>query len=287
MIPRLPATYVAHLVSPARLGDVAGAHAAGELGSMVGGLGVRITLRYAQDGGRGAVIETAAGRPFGSAAAIAPISWLTGTLTGQTWEDATRHSPEGVLAALSDGAGAEVLPEAVHRAALFCVKALRRALGISQHGQPADCTGPGILVCRCIGVGDRTIREAITKGARTPEEIGERCGAGTGCRSCRPDLLALLDEEHQGLKARPLENGDCPISRITLARGGPTLRAQGMELLSARVGSERVLVRLGPPRTGAAISPPGALAILRHVLRETVGEQVEVGLDPLPPPPPR
>ncbi len=271
MIPPLPATYLRHLVAPGRRGDVAGAHAAGEVGSMVGGLGVRITLRYAQDSGRGAVIEAAAGRTFGSVAAVPPVSWLTGVLIGQTWDDATRHSAEGVIGALSDGAGPDVLPEAVRRGAVFAVKALRRALGIAQHGQPADCTGPGILVCRCIGVGDRTIRAAIAGGAGSPEAIADACGAGTGCRSCRPDLLVLLHEQQAPAANGPAPAGRDPVEQVALACGRPLLAAQGIALLGARREGEGLAVRLGPPEPGACISVPGALALLRHLLRETLG----------------
>src|SRR5204862_379363 len=44
------------------------------------------------------------------------------------------------------------------------------------------------------GGGDREIRRAIRRGAEDVGAIGLDCAAGTGCRSCWPDLRTLLDE---------------------------------------------------------------------------------------------
>jgi len=276
----LPTTYVSHLVSPRGLGDVTEPHAAGEVGSMVGGLGVRVTLSYRSDPGDTAVIADVRGRAFGSNAAIAPLSWLMEVTRGQTWDEACRHSAEEVVVALGDGASkGQSLPEPVRRASEFAVKALRRALGIARHGMPADLTGQGILVCRCLGVGDRRIRRAIIAGARDPEAVGEDCHACTGCRSCRPDVLALIDEEVAAPWPEPAADLH-PVARIALARGGPMLRALGMPLLGARVVEDTVHVRLGAPAPGAAISPLGAVAQLHYLLRETVHDGIRVEAAP-------
>ena len=47
-------------------------------------------------------------------------------------------------------------------------------------------------ICLCKGVNDRQIRAAIKAGARTPEEISERCRAATGCGGCLPEVCRLL-----------------------------------------------------------------------------------------------
>ncbi len=274
MIPELPATYVDHLVAPHGMGDVDGANAAGEVGSMVGGLGVRVTLAYDACSNGDARICRAAGRAFGSAAPVAPLSWLASRVEGQTWDEAGSHTADSVLAALCDG-GTHELPEAVQRAAAFAVKALRRALGIAQQGTPSDPTGDGILVCRCLGVGDRTIRAVIQAGAGTPEEVGDASKACTGCRSCRPDVLALIHEETAGAGEPPDEGLD-PIVRITLARVGPLLRGLGMPLEGVRLDGGVVLLGLGQPEEGAAVSPIGAVALARHMLRELIGDEVRV-----------
>jgi bacterioferritin-associated ferredoxin len=42
-----------------------------------------------------------------------------------------------------------------------------------------------MLVCHCLGVSDREIREAVLDGANTVDQVEERCGAGGGCGGCR------------------------------------------------------------------------------------------------------
>jgi bacterioferritin-associated ferredoxin len=49
-----------------------------------------------------------------------------------------------------------------------------------------------MIVCHCKVVNDRSVRDAIMCGAITVDEVGDMCGAGTGCGSCRPTIGALL-----------------------------------------------------------------------------------------------
>jgi bacterioferritin-associated ferredoxin len=49
-----------------------------------------------------------------------------------------------------------------------------------------------MIVCHCEVVSDRHIRDAVACGAATLDEIGDRCGAGTRCGSCRPTIGTLL-----------------------------------------------------------------------------------------------
>lgn len=49
-----------------------------------------------------------------------------------------------------------------------------------------------MYLCLCRGVNDRKVRHAIARGARSIEEISDRCGAGTGCGGCWPLLEDLL-----------------------------------------------------------------------------------------------
>ena len=49
-----------------------------------------------------------------------------------------------------------------------------------------------MIVCMCHPTSDRDVDAIIDDGARTVEEIGRRCGAGTGCGSCRDELRDRL-----------------------------------------------------------------------------------------------
>jgi len=49
-----------------------------------------------------------------------------------------------------------------------------------------------VLVCHCHRICDRSIRESIREGARSIDEVGASCRAGTGCGGCRPAIAGLL-----------------------------------------------------------------------------------------------
>lgn len=75
-----------------------------------------------------------------------------------------------------------------------------------------------MYVCLCKAVSDREVKAAIADGAGTVDEVGEACGAGTGCGACRPMIHDMLEAE--GLAACGRECApcaDCPPSRIPLA----------------------------------------------------------------------
>jgi bacterioferritin-associated ferredoxin len=74
-----------------------------------------------------------------------------------------------------------------------------------------------MYVCLCKIATDKDVSAAISEGARTVEEVGEACGAGTGCGACRPMIHEML--EASGLRCA-IESGscsDCPASRIPVA----------------------------------------------------------------------
>jgi bacterioferritin-associated ferredoxin len=41
-------------------------------------------------------------------------------------------------------------------------------------------------------VNDRTVHDAVAEGARSIEDLQERCGAGAECGGCHPALAELL-----------------------------------------------------------------------------------------------
>jgi bacterioferritin-associated ferredoxin len=49
-----------------------------------------------------------------------------------------------------------------------------------------------VLVCICHPTSERDLEAVIDDGARTVAEIGQRCGAGTGCGACVDELRDRL-----------------------------------------------------------------------------------------------
>lgn len=64
-----------------------------------------------------------------------------------------------------------------------------------------------MIVCLCKRATDRDISDAIDGGARTVDEVGEACGAGTGCGCCREFIHDQL-----AVSGAPCAGGcqDCP-----------------------------------------------------------------------------
>ena len=269
---QLPAPYVAHLLSPHHVGDLDAAHGLGEVGSMVGGSGVRITLRYEDPHATPPTLSRLQGRVFGSCAATAPLSYVCATLEGATRDAARSWTAATILSGLRGSRADAPLPEAVVRATTLVAEALQQALT----NEAPSSLGEGILVCRCLGVGDHAIRDAVRQGATTVEDIGDWCKASTGCRSCRPDVLALIEATQ--CAPPPQVAASRPVSeRVALHYGTRLLRGLGMPLLEARLRTPSTLaVRLGPPEAGASVRAVGAVALLRHLLRETVDEGLRV-----------
>jgi len=49
-----------------------------------------------------------------------------------------------------------------------------------------------MYACICFAVTDVELRDCIGAGARTVEDIGDACGAGTGCGTCLDRMDVLL-----------------------------------------------------------------------------------------------
>ncbi len=270
----LPPLYVDHLVEPRGQHDLVQPEAEGHHGSIVGGMGVRVTLswRPGQDGQP--LIRAAGVRAFASVAARAPASYLSEYVVGQTPEAAQELQAGDLLEGLVGRRWVERLPAPVCHGAECAVRALHCALGLPGF-RPADPEGDGLLVCRCLTVGDRAIRRAVREGARTPEAVRDATRAGSGCGSCRSDVLTIIDEETTNGASVPPPHLP-PLARITLALASPPLRAYGLPLHDVCVTGDTVALKLGSAIEGAVLTPYSAAALVQRLLRDTVHPAVIV-----------
>lgn len=51
-----------------------------------------------------------------------------------------------------------------------------------------------MIVCLCKVTTDRDVATAVDNGARSVEDIGRVCGAGTGCGACKTAIAELIDQ---------------------------------------------------------------------------------------------
>jgi bacterioferritin-associated ferredoxin len=89
-----------------------------------------------------------------------------------------------------------------------------------------------VYVCICAAVTEAQVRACVDAGASTAEEVGQRCGAGTGCGSCL-DRLDVIIQDCGCATAALLEEPVIPVggSRLALevppdcwVTGGPYAR---------------------------------------------------------------
>jgi|GEM_PF-512743 len=70
-----------------------------------------------------------------------------------------------------------------------------------------------MIVCMCYPASNRDIDAVIDEGARSVEEIGARCRAGTGCGMCHDELRERLDARGCGENA---VTRDCTSALVSL-----------------------------------------------------------------------
>lgn len=60
-----------------------------------------------------------------------------------------------------------------------------------------------MYVCLCNNVNERLVTELVEQGATTVEAVGEVCGAGTSCGSCKDEIEKVIAR----VRARLVEAG--------------------------------------------------------------------------------
>jgi bacterioferritin-associated ferredoxin len=65
-------------------------------------------------------------------------------------------------------------------------------VGLDENGIEKHYQCHSVLVCICHPASDRDIDAIIDDGARTVKDIGQKCGAGTGCGACVDELRDRL-----------------------------------------------------------------------------------------------
>ena len=106
-----------------------------------------------------------------------------------------------------------------------------------------------MIVCSCHAITDRQVGDAIRAGARTLDDLGLCCAAGTGCGSCRPMLEAMLaapDAEPISIASLLRKRPRPPVSAPPPSAGrfaGDPCRSAPVALRSGTSSNATVLVR--------------------------------------------
>ena len=173
--------------NPKNVGDIENPDAAGEVGNIICGDALRLTLKIDKKTER---ILDARFKTFGCASAIASSSALTEMIKGMTVDEAAKVTNKDIADYLGG------LPDEKMHCSVMGMEALEAAIsdyrGLSVKGKTS---GKEKVICKCFNVTDKKIIRAIKENnLKTVEEVTNYTKAGGGCGKCKPEIEELLKE---------------------------------------------------------------------------------------------
>ncbi len=162
-----------HFLHPRNVGELEGANAIGETGSLNCGDALKLYLKVNKNE---RIIE-ATFMTFGCASAVASSSALTEIIKGMTLDDAAKVTNDDI----SDYLGG--LPKAKMHCSVMGQSALKKAIANFRGVQILE--KPGQIVCECFDVTDLEIIDAVkANGLETTDDVTDYLKAGGGCGQC-------------------------------------------------------------------------------------------------------
>lgn len=178
-----------HFKNPKNVGEIKEADATGQVGSLVCGDALKLTLKIDKDT---QVIKEAKFLTFGCASAIASSSVLTEMIIGKTLEEASKITNQDIANALGS------LPEEKMHCSVMGMEALEAAIqSYKQGGKPVvyEQESSSKIVCKCFNVSEETIIKAIhTNKLTTVEDITHFTKAGGACGKCKGEIQNILNK---------------------------------------------------------------------------------------------
>jgi len=261
-------------LNPKNIGEVENADAVGDVGSIVCGDALRLTLKIDKETGR---ITDAKFQTFGCASAIASSSALTELVKGKTIEEARKITNQDIADFLGG------LPKEKMHCSVMGREALDAAIA-NYKGLPPVVEEEGRLVCKCFNVTEEKIRKVAAENhLTTVDEIIDFTKAGGGCGECQPEIEAIL-RDMWSLKVP--EKPSVPkkltnLQKIALIQEiiekeiRPALQADGGDIDLLDIDGSKVLIALRGMCTGCVMSGV-TMEGIQTKLRELVSENITV-----------
>lgn len=267
-----------HFLHPHNVGEVQDPNAVGEVGSLVCGDALRLSLRVDRESEK---ILEAKFQTFGCGSAIASSSILTDMVIGKTLEEAARITNRDIADALGG------LPQEKMHCSVMGMEALEAAIA-NFHGKSvaAHVEEEGTIVCKCFGITDKKIERTIRENRLTTlEEVTNFTKAGGACGSCHwkiEELLVKIRNEMETEKSKPGNKPMTNLQRMKLVQDTldrevrPQLQKDGGDLELVDVEGKLVKVRLLGMCSGCQVSVFTLRDLVGSKLREFVEPDLQV-----------
>ena len=177
-----------HFKNPRNVGSIKNADGTGQVGSLVCGDALRLTLKINK---QTEVIEDAKFETFGCASAIASSSMLTEMIKGKTLQEASKITNQDIADALGS------LPAEKMHCSVMGMEALEAAIqSYRKGGQPVVFEQEAEkIVCHCFNVSEEAIIKAIrTNHLKTVDDVTHFTKAGGACGRCKGEIQQILDK---------------------------------------------------------------------------------------------
>lgn len=269
-----------HFFHPRNVGDIENPDAVGEVGSLACGDALKLMLKIDTS----KRIVDAKFKTFGCGSAIASASALTEMVRGKTLDEAAMITDSDIADYL-DG-----LPEQKMHCSVMGREALEAAIANYKGVKIEKPVDEGIIVCKCFGVTDNKIAHEVREHKLTTvEQVTNFCKAGGGCRSCHPQIQAIIDEVWQKEKEKALAGkGAMPVKKLTNIQKitmtqetierviRPILQADGGDIELIDVDGDRVMVSFRGSCAACSGSKVTLKSTVEAKLRELVADSLIV-----------
>ncbi|HDH53208.1 MAG TPA: Fe-S cluster assembly protein NifU [Nitrospirae bacterium] len=263
---------------PKNTGEIENPDAVGEVGSIVCGDALKLTLRIDRETNR---IIDARFRTFGCASAIASSTALTELIKGKTLDEALKISNKDIAEYLGG------LPREKMHCSVMGREALEAAVADYRGEKPHEVE-EGEIVCQCFGVTDRKIKRVIKENnLHAVEDVTNFTKAGGGCGSCLPEIEKILKEVWAGKVVKEavkpkkkLTNIQkiAMIQEVMETEIRPLLQADGGDVELIDVEGNKILVSLRGTCTGCLMADV-TLKNIEKKLKELVDKELVVEVE--------
>jgi NifU-like protein len=263
-----------YFLHPKNIGEIENPDAVGDVGSIVCGDALRLTLKIDRDTNK---IVDARFQTFGCASAIASSSALTELIKGKTIDEALQISNQDIAEFLGG------LPKEKMHCSVMGREALEAAIA-NYRGLPVFIEEEGRPVCKCFDVTEEKIRKvAIENHLTTVDEVTDYTKAGGGCGECREEIEAILRDIWS---VRVSEKPAIPkkltnLQKIALIQEiiereiRPRLQADGGDIELIDIDGNKVIIALRGMCTGCVMSDVTINGV-QDKLRELVSEGIVI-----------